>query len=162
MPVTAKGLEGIVANETRLSDVRGDEGTLSYLGYNIDDLVRAGVTFEEVVHLLHRGKLPNRAELERLTRDLRARRSLPDGVIEFLKRSPASARPMDVLRTGVSMLGLYDEQTGDDLDRAANEQRALDICARVPLIIAIFHRCRKVCRCLRSAPTSAKRPISFT
>ena len=94
MPVTAKGLEGIVANETKLSDVHGDEGVLTYLGYNINDLVRAGVTFEEVIHLLHRGKLPTRAELERLTRDLRSRRSLPDGVVEFLKRSPASARPI--------------------------------------------------------------------
>jgi 2-methylcitrate synthase len=143
MPLIAKGLEGIVANETKLSDVRGEEGKLIYLGYNVDELVRGGVTFEEVIHLLHRGKLPNQAELAQLTSDLRRRRGLPDGVIAFLKSAPKKANPMDVLRTGVSMLGLYGDQKGSDQDRAANEQRALDICARVALIVAAFHRFRQ-------------------
>ena len=87
MAVVAKGLEGIVANSSRLSDVNGAEGKLMYLGYSIDDLVEH-CTFEEVVHLLHRGKLPNEAELAALTETLRGQRSLPDGVIEFLKNAP--------------------------------------------------------------------------
>lgn len=141
MAVVAKGLEGIVANSSRLSDVNGAEGKLMYLGYSIDDLVEH-CTFEEVVHLLHRGKLPNEAELAELTATLRGQRSLPDGVIEFLKNAPGDAGPMDVLRTGVSMLGLYDTRGGDQ-DRELNEERALSICAKVPLIVAAYHRFRQ-------------------
>ena len=141
MAIVAKGLEGIVANESRLSMVDGKEGKLMYLGYDIDDLVE-NCSFEEIVHLLHRGKLPNRAELETLTADLRARRELPQGVIDFLKNAPKDAGPMDVLRTGVSMLGLYDTR-GNNQDRKLNEDRALSICARVPLIVAYYHRIRQ-------------------
>ena len=71
MSVVAKGLEGIVANESKLSHVEGADGKLSYLGYTIDDLV-GNATFEEVIHLLHRGKLPTQGELDTLTETLRA------------------------------------------------------------------------------------------
>ena len=141
MSVVAKGLEGIVANESKLSKVEGLEGKLSYLGYTIDDLVN-NATFEEVVHLLHRGKLPNAAELETLTKTLREQRSLPDGVIAFLANAPKDAGPMDVLRTGVSMLGLYDTR-GKHQDRPLNEERALSIVAKVPLMVARYHRARQ-------------------
>ena len=141
MSVVAKGLEGIVANESKLSHVEGADGKLSYLGYTIDDLV-GNATFEEVIHLLHRGKLPTQGELDTLTETLRAQRSLPDGVIEFLKSAPKDAGPMDVLRTGVSMLGLYDTR-GNDQDRLLNEERALAIIAKVPLIVAYYHRSRQ-------------------
>lgn len=137
----AKGLEGVIANESKLSDVQGQAGVLRYLGYNIDDLAEK-TTFEEVVHLLHMGRLPNRAELEKLTATLRSHRSLPQGVVDFVKDAPKDANPMDVLRTGVSMLGLYDTR-GDDQNRALNEERSLAICAKMPLIVAAFHRCRQ-------------------
>lgn len=137
----AKGLEGVIANESKLSDVQGQAGVLRYLGYNIDDLAEK-TTFEEVVHLLHMGRLPNRAELEKLTATLRSHRSLPQGVVDFVKGAPKDANPMDVLRTGVSMLGLYDTR-GDDQNRALNEERSLAICAKMPLIVAAFHRCRQ-------------------
>ncbi|MCB1090618.1 MAG: citrate synthase [Verrucomicrobiae bacterium] len=137
----AKGLEGVIANESKLSDVQGQAGVLRYLGYNIDDLAQQ-TTFEEVVHLLHIGKLPNRAELEKLTATLRSHRSLPQGVIDFVKGAPMDANPMDVLRTGVSMLGLYDHR-GDDQNRDLNEERSLAICAKMPLIVAAFHRSRQ-------------------
>ncbi len=141
MAVAAKGLEGIVANESKLSKVEGQEGKLSYLGYTIDALVEH-TTFEEVVHLLHRGKLPDRAELDALTATLRDQRHLPEGVVDFLKSAPADAAPMDVLRTGVSMLGLYDTR-GEDQKRELNEERALSIIAKIPLIVAGFHRARQ-------------------
>ena len=83
MSLVAKGLEGVVANETRLSDVDGQNGKLCYLGYTIDDLVEH-CTFEEVVHLLHRGKLPNIAELAAFTSQLRAARVLPNPVKNFI------------------------------------------------------------------------------
>lgn len=141
MSVVAKGLEGIVANESRLSDVDGAEGKLCYLGYSIDDLV-AHTTFEEVVHLLHRGKLPNRAELADITAALRAQRELPEAVRTFISNLPKDASPMNVLRTGVSLLGCLDHD-GKDQDRVLNEARALSLCAKIPLIIAAYHRHRQ-------------------
>ena len=86
-PEYAKGLAGVIANESKLSDVQGQEGCLRYLGYNIDDLVEH-TSFEEVLHLLHRGKLPNQAELDSLTEALRDKRILPQGVIDFIKAAP--------------------------------------------------------------------------
>ena len=141
MSLVAKGLEGVVANESRLSDVDGLNGKLCYLGYTIDDLVE-NCTFEEVVHLLHRGKLPNTAELAAITAQLRAARVLPDAVKKFITSLPKDASPMNVVRTGVSLLGVLDNR-GKDQDRALNEERALAICAQIPLMIAAFHRYRQ-------------------
>ena len=124
----AKGLEGVIANESALSNVEGAEGRLSYLGYSIEDLVE-NCTYEEVVYLLHRGRLPNRAELADGEARLRAERNLPDGVIDFLKAAPKDANPMDVTRTAVSMLGLYDKRAAigtPDLEKDA--AIALSIC----------------------------------
>ncbi|MBP9225184.1 MAG: citrate synthase [Verrucomicrobiales bacterium] len=140
-PEYAKGLAGVIANESCLSDVMGEEGILRYLGYNIQDLVEK-CTFEEVLYLLHRRKLPTQAQLEESTKALRAHRNLPQGVIDFIKSAPKEASPMDVLRTGVSMLGLYDDR-GEDQNRDLNEDRALSICAKMPLIVAHFHRIRQ-------------------
>jgi len=139
----ARGLEGVIANESSLSNVDGVAGELSYLGYQIDDLVEH-CTYEEVVHLLHRGHLPNRAELEAFSKRLREDRELPGGVIDFLKNAPKDASPMDVLRTGVSMLGLYDKRVNygvPDID--ADAEIGLSIVAKVAVIVAAYHRFRQ-------------------
>ncbi|WP_411846673.1 citrate/2-methylcitrate synthase [Roseibacillus persicicus] len=139
----AKGLEGVVANESALSKVEGQEGRLSYLGYSIDDLVEH-TSFEEVTHLLHRGKLPNAAELEAFQQELRNDRDLPAGVIDFLKSAPADANPMDVLRTAVSMLGLYDKRAKvGEPDQESNRKVALSLVAKTPTIVAYYHRARQ-------------------
>jgi citrate synthase len=138
MPLVAKGLEGIVANTTAISDVRGDIGQLIYAGYDINELA-GRVTFEEVIHLLWHGELPNTAQLEALTSKLRAQRSLPEAVVAFLKTVPHSACPMDVIRTGVSMLGLFDHLEGE----SANYERAVAITAKIGIIAAYFHRIRQ-------------------
>jgi citrate synthase len=138
MTLVAKGLEGIVANSTAISDVRGDIGQLIYAGYDINELA-GKVTFEEVIHLLWHGELPTQSQLEALTAKLRAARSLPQQVIEFLRLAPPDAGPMDVIRTGVSMLGLFDHAEGEN----ANYQRALEITAKISLIAAYFHRLRQ-------------------
>ena len=140
-PEYAKGLEGVIANESCLSDVQGQEGVLRYLGFNIQDLVEQ-CTFEEVMYLLHRRQLPTQGQLEVFTKNLRSHRHLPQGVIDFLKSAPKDASPMDVLRTGVSMLGLYDHRGGDQ-DRSLNESRAMAICATMPMMVAHFHRSRQ-------------------
>ena len=143
MPITAKGLEGIIANSTRLSDVLGQEGILIYSGYDINEIA-GNATYEEVVYLLWHGEFPNREQLNELTGRLRAERELPEGVLDFLRSAPKNANPMDVLRTGVSMLGLYDnalneEHARDDADR----RRAISITAKIGVMAAYFHRVRR-------------------
>ena len=139
--IIAKGLEGIVANTTNLSDVLGNEGILIYAGYNINEIA-SKATFEEVTYLLWHGELPNKKQLDVLTDKLRAARELPAQVVDFLKTAPKDAPPMDVIRTAVSMLGLYDETIKDE-SPAANYQRAVDITAKIGVIAAYFHRARK-------------------
>lgn len=140
MPVTAKGLEGIVANTTRLSAVIGDKGQLIYCGYDINELA-GKVSYEEVVYLLWNNKLPNRAELERCTHQLRNQRQLPEGIIEMIKSAPKTAAPMDVMRTAVSMLGLYDP-TIREATFEKGKERARSITAKIGVIAAYFHRAR--------------------
>jgi len=143
MPVSSKGLEGIVANETRLSDVRGQTGELVYAGYDINELANKA-TYEEIVYLLYHDRLPNRKELTELETKLRSYRDLPNGVIDFIKKAPKSAAPMDVLRTAVSMLGLYDSAQSDEEEKAHPVyQRALAIVAKVGVIVGYFHRARQ-------------------
>ncbi|WAC19990.1 citrate synthase [Luteolibacter sp. SL250] len=139
----ARGLEGVIANESALSNVIGDIGELSYLGYHIDELVN-NCTYEEVIYLLHKGRLPNRAELTDFEARIRSDRRLPDGVIEFLKHAPKTAAPMDVLRTGISMLGLYDKRVKIGApDIEADSEIALSIVAKIPVIVAAYHRFRQ-------------------
>jgi citrate synthase len=141
MSAISKGLEGVVATDTRLGDVRGQEGQLIYCGYDINELA-GKVSFEEVIYLLWHNKLPNHSELATLMKQLAAERQLPDQVIEFLKSTPATALPIDVLRTAVSMLGLHDELLTLDQSLEATRRRAISITAKVGVIIAYFHRAR--------------------
>jgi citrate synthase len=141
MPVTAKGLEGIVANSTSLSDVLGQEGILIYAGYDINEIA-GNASFEETIHLLWHGELPNRAQLDALSKKLRTARELPQPVVDFLRNAPKNAGPMDVIRTAVSMLGLYDANPKDESPEA-NYNRSVSITAKMGVITAYFHRARK-------------------
>jgi 2-methylcitrate synthase len=143
MPVIAKGLEGIIANSTSLSDVLGKEGVLIYAGYDINELA-GKATYEEIVYLLWHGALPNRPELDELKAKLRNERELPRGVVDFIKSTPHNANPMDVMRTAVSMLGLYDSGLSDEDSRQdADHRRAISITAKIGVIAAYFHRARQ-------------------
>ena len=147
----AKGLEGVVAATTRLSDVRGDTGQLIYCGYDINELA-GKVTFEEVVHLLHHDHLPNRQELDELKGLLVAKRELPKGVVNIIKTFPKDALPMHVIRTAVSALGCFDpEADNDSMDE--NRLKALRLIARIPIITAYFHRHRQGKRLLPPDPS---------
>jgi citrate synthase len=137
----SRGLEGVIANSTALSDVLGDKGQLIYCGYDINELV-GKVTYKEVVYLLWHRKLPNRKELETFIRDLRSQRKLPDLVVDFIKSAPKDANPMDVMRTAISMLGLYDPDIGKEATPEINRQRATSITAKIGVIAAYFHRAR--------------------
>ena len=140
MPIVAKGLEGIIAAETRIGDVRGQEGVLLYCGYDIDELA-GRVSFEETVHLLFHNRRPNAAELATLTTALRAERELPQGVIDYLTSAPKGAKPIDVMRTAVSMLGTYDT-VRHNLAMGQNLAIAIQLVAQIGIIAAYFHRAR--------------------
>ena len=140
-PVTAKGLEGVVAATTKLSSVRGLDGELIYRGYNINELA-GNATYEEVVHLLHRGKLPNEAELTSLKAELAAARELPGGVVDMIRQLPKNASPMRAIRTVVSALACYEPPEGQEsLEEQA--KRAIKLIAQVPVITAYFHLARQ-------------------
>jgi citrate synthase len=141
MSTIARGLEGIVAAETRLGDVRGQEGQLIYCGYDIKELA-GKISFEEAIYLLWNNKLPNREELNGLKKKLASQRKLPEQVIVFIKTSPKTASPMDVLRTAVSMLGVHDATVAIDHSLEENRRRAISIVAKTGVIIAYFHRTR--------------------
>src|SRR5258705_9026052 len=110
----ATGLRGVVAASSSIGDVNGEKGELIYQGVNIHDLATQS-TFEEVIFLLWNGRLPKRAELDELRKHLAASYTLPDQIIELIKgmyaRVPANAEPMDALRTVVSALAMFDQES---------------------------------------------------
>jgi citrate synthase len=139
--VFAKGLDGIIAAHTRLSDVRGDIGQLIYCGYDINELA-GQVSYEEVVHLLHHNALPNARELADLKATLAGFREIPQGVIDLVTRLPKDTPPMHAIRTGVSALGCYDT-TADADAMDAQRRKALRLVAQIPVLTAYFHRARQ-------------------
>lgn len=111
MSNTGAGLEGVVAGRTAICTVGREGSGLNYRGYSVEDLAEHA-SFEEVAHLLIYGTLPTRSELNAYQDRLQSLRTLPDALKEVLERLPKTAHPMDVLRTGTSVMGsLEPEQT---------------------------------------------------
>ncbi len=135
------GLEGVVASASAICFVDGREGRLLYQGYDIHDLAEH-CTFEEVVYLLWHGDLPPRPQLEALRRELGAARALPPAVQGLLSGLPRTADPMDVLRTAVSALALYDADL-EDRSREGNLRKAARLVAQFPTIVAAYQRMRQ-------------------
>ena len=135
----AAGLEGAVAGESEICFIDGEEGILSYRGYNIHTLAD-NATFEEVIFLLWNGHLPRRDELERLRTELVTNRPIPKALEDFLGAA-GKAEPMDVLRTAVSMLSLYDPLARDQSPEA-NARKALKLMAQTPTLVSTFDRLR--------------------
>jgi citrate synthase len=137
MPEFSPGLEGVVAAETEISEVDGQNGRLIYRGgYLIQDLA-ATCTFEEVAFLLWNGKLPDRAELEQLKRDLAEQRALSEAGRATLEAAPTDSDPMDVLRTVLSAEAQKPALTKPNL------QEAMQYSALLPTITAGFYRLQK-------------------
>ena len=147
----SKGLEGIIAAHTRLSDVRGDVGQLIYCGYDINELA-GKVSYEEVVHLLHHNHLPNLHELAELKAVLAGYRELPQGVIDLIVNLPKDCPPMHAIRTGVSALGCYDTVADDDT-MDAQRRKAQRLIAQIPVVMAYFHRSRQGLALVHPDPT---------
>lgn len=135
-----KGLEGIVVADSKICFIDGKKGILSYYGYSIEDLADRA-TFEETLYLLWHGNLPNEAELEEFSSMLAGERKLPEPVLDIVTSAPKDAHPMDVLRTAVSALAMYDPET-EDPSREANVRKAARLVSKTPTIVAAFNRLR--------------------
>jgi citrate synthase len=140
MPSSGKGLEGVVAAETALSDIDGEKGVLYYVGYDIHDLVNC--SFEEITYLLHHLELPNSSQLDDIRERIAAERGPNDFVVELLPSLAASSAPMSTLRTAVSASSAQDPD-GWDVSEAANYRKAIRLVAVLPTIVAYFDRLRK-------------------
>jgi citrate synthase len=132
------GLEDIVAAESAICDVNGKEGRLIYQGYDIHDLAEHS-TFEEVVYLLWNGRLPLKEELAELNKQLQTNRVLAPEVVTIMKELPHEANPMEVLRSAVSLMSMYDpDDAAGSKDRAANVRKAIRLTAQLPTIVAYW------------------------
>jgi citrate synthase len=136
-PYINKGLDGVVAFSTTKSFIDGQAGELIYEGYNIDVLAENS-SFEEVCFLLWNDRLPNQEELDDLTHKLKSRRGLPQVVIDYLHAVDTESNPMSVLRTATSMLSQTDIHLPDD----SYYEKAINITAKLPTIVAAFSRIR--------------------
>jgi citrate synthase len=139
-PAFVKGLVGVVAAQTALSSVDGQNGILTYRGLNIHDLA-GKARYEEVAYLLFYGQLPNRSEFESFQKELTAQRGLPQPVLDQIASAPRTATPMDVLRSAVSMLSYFDAET-EDISIEATLRKAVRLTAQFPTLVAAIHRAR--------------------
>src|SRR5213082_1847077 len=132
-----RGLDGVVAARTRLSHVDGDRGELIIGGYELKELA-GRVSFEAAAHLLWRGTLPTRDELERLRREFAAVRALPEQTLEVV-RAAVAAPPIDALRMGCATLSL-NLADPDDISPTADLEAANRLTARFPTVVAAHAR----------------------
>src|SRR6058998_789614 len=134
------GLEDVIAGESGICYIDGEKGVLAYRGYNIHELA-TNSTFEETCHLLWFGRLPKQAELDDTTKKLRSARAVPQQVIDFMKTVSKKALPMEVLRSTVSMLSMFDPEN-EDMSAEANLRKAIRITAQTATLVTAFDRIR--------------------
>jgi len=140
-PQFSPGLAGIIAGKSGVGLVNGTDGILLYRGYKVEDLAEY-CTYEEVAHLLLKGKLPNATELAAFDAELKARRAVPEGILTILRALPKSTHPMAALQAAVAALsGFY--PAPDASDRAASWEGILRLTASMPTIVAAYHRIRQ-------------------
>jgi citrate synthase len=139
--VAPKGLEGIVATTSSICWIDGDAGVLSYRGIDIHELASKS-TFEETTYLLWNGKLPTKAELESFSKEMADARTMDPAILYLLKSVPLSASPMEVLRTAVSLLSIYDADE-KSVTHAANLRKSFRLTSQIAMIVALFDRIRK-------------------
>ncbi len=134
------GLAGVPAAASKIADINGNEGKLYYRGYLIEDLAEH-TTFEETSYLLLYGELPTRAQLTAFDARLRQHRRLKYKIIDVLKTLPETGHPMDALQAGVAAMGMF-YPARDVMDAKVQEESIIRLIAKVPTIVAAFHRVR--------------------
>ena len=136
-----KGLEGIVATTSSICFIDGDAGVLSYRGIDIHELAQHS-TFEETCYLLWYGALPTASQRAAFSSELAAGRTLDPKILDLLRSVPTTAVPMEVLRTAVSLLSIYDPDEADSTHEG-NLRKAYRLTSQIAMIVALFDRVRK-------------------
>ena len=136
-----KGLVGVIADETKVSEVMPDINSLTYRGYAVQDLAEACV-FEEVAYLLLHGELPNKSQLAKFQEEERSNREISSNLKKVIQNYPKNAHPMDTTRTSVSHLGLEDSEASTNTIEA-NYNKFIKIFAKTPTAVAANFRTRK-------------------
>ncbi len=136
-----KGLVGVIADETKVSEVMPDINSLTYRGYAVQDLAEACV-FEEVAYLLLNGELPNKSQLAKFQEEERSNREISSNLKKVIQNYPKNAHPMDTTRTSVSHLGLEDSETSTNTIEA-NYNKFIQIFSKAPTTVAANFRTRK-------------------
>ncbi|MGH8636978.1 MAG: citrate/2-methylcitrate synthase [Burkholderiales bacterium] len=134
-----RGLKGVYFDRSRVCYIDGRAGELRYRGYSIHDLAQQS-SFEETCHLLLKGALPTRTELDRFDAELKAARTLPGPIYDIIGTVQA-AHPMDVLRTCVSALAAFDPETADKSPEATL-RKGVRLTSQVPMIVAAHEHIR--------------------
>jgi citrate synthase len=135
-----RGLEGVVAAETKLCDLDGTNGRLAYGGYDIADLARQA-TFEEVCYLLWRGELPSRGQYDQLVISLVAARDIPRELVAAFKTMPKDTDPNRPLQAAIAILGMHDRDANDN-SPAANHRKAVRLTSQIATAVCAHHRVR--------------------
>jgi 2-methylcitrate synthase/citrate synthase II len=136
-----KGLVGVIADETKVSEVMPDINSLTYRGYAVQDLAEV-CTFEEVAYLLLNGELPNKAQLSKFQEEERSNREISVNLKKIIQNYPKNAHPMDTTRTSVSHLGLEDPETRTNTPES-DYKKFIRIFAKTPTTVAANFRVRK-------------------
>ena len=136
-----RGLEGVVAAETDISFVDGENAQLYYKGFNINDIAKYSTSYADIVYLLLYGELPMKRELKKFRRKIISEMRIPTQVIKTMEFMPFSSPPMEVLRTAVSALSSFDTYAGDN-SLEASEQKGIRLVAQIPTLVAQLYRIR--------------------
>jgi citrate synthase len=144
------GLRGVTVADTKISFIDAEKGVLIYRGYRIEELAEKS-NFMEVAYLLLNGSLPGVVELEKFRRQVTEAREVPPYVFESMKHWPREAKPMDVLQACVPQLAMADPELADE-SREANFRKAIRLIARMPVVVASWHRVRNGLDPLTSDP----------
>jgi citrate synthase len=137
----SSGLEDVIAGSSGICYIDGDKGILAYRGIDIHELADNS-TFEEVTYLLWFGKLPTRTELQEFNLFLVRERKLDAQIISLIRQAPKHALPMDVLRSIVSSLALFDPEERLN-DAGANLRKSIRLTSQLAMIVAAYDRIRK-------------------
>ncbi|MHC1744711.1 MAG: citrate synthase [Syntrophobacteraceae bacterium] len=134
------GLRGITVADTKISYIDGEQGILIYRGYRIEELAERS-SFMEVAYLLLHGTLPGRSELEAFEAEVLAARDIPDFLLESYRHWRKDADPMDVLQASIPLLATVDQDL-KATTKEANLRMAVRLIARMPALVAAWHRIR--------------------
>ncbi len=134
----SKGLEGVIAGETTISQIDGEKGKLYYRGYSIEDLA-LNSSFEEVVYLLLYGELPTRSAFDEFSARMRSARALHPKVVQMIRDFPESGRPMELLQSVMAYLSGYVEHRIEH-SATCNCRQTLHQVAQLATVAATYYR----------------------